>query len=161
VWLRGVIVPCPDWKNLRTATNLTTRLPTLTTTNYSQSLLNAIALEKSGFKGMRIVVGGKGMTMGMLEKKVTRLPHHNVTGKNPEPFRRMVGLGYPGIKETGYRDFLWMTCASAEEWNNLKGIMVQRLRASAGNPEEFLHAAATQTAFYECGAKFKAVQESK
>ena len=53
IWLRGVIVSVKDVEPLRTGTDLHTGLAVY---GYSDRLLEAVQVEKSGFKGMRMVI---------------------------------------------------------------------------------------------------------
>ena len=95
IWLRGVIVPAGEDVDLRWNEPLTHGQPEVMVAKYSSSLLDAIAVEKCGFKGMRVLLTG-GPELG--EK--TRFRQVNLRlgegSKRFCPFRRIQGLGYPG-----------------------------------------------------------------
>jgi hypothetical protein len=160
IWLRGVIVHAGEEVNLRWDEPLAQGQPQVTMSKYSSPLLDAIAIEKCGFKGMRVLLTG-GPELG--EK--TRFRQVNLRlGEGTKrfcPFRRIQGLGYPGRLPNGYADFLWMACESEEEWAKMKATMVQRLKWAAGNQDEVAHAAATQVVFHHCGAFLQSVKQSK
>lgn len=160
IWLRGVIVPAGEKVDLRWDEQLAQNHPEVMVAKYSSPLLDAIAVEKCGFKGMRVIVTG-GRELGHR----TRLRQVNLrlgeSSKRFCPFRRIEGLGYPGRLPNGYTDFLWMACESEEEWARMKGTMVQRLKWSAENGDELIHAAATQAVFHHCGAFVRSVQGSE
>lgn len=74
-------------------------------------------------------------------------------GKNSFiPFRRLRHSNYPKTIEGNLIDFLWMAEGDDREWSNIMIHMTSRLRYSARDPEEFIHAAATQVVFHECAA---------
>lgn len=162
VWLRGVIVPQEDELNLFQSTTNKCGHSQLKIARFSGPLLDAIALEKCGFKGMRVLVKGG---LGLEKRDFARHAHvilaEEEGKKRFTPFRKIHGLGYPGPLPAGYRDFLWMSCSDESEWEHLKGVMVRRLRWSAGDPPEFEQAAATQSVFHECGNMIGSIKNSK
>ena len=103
--------------------------------------LRVLALEKSGFKGMRLVVDrGILPNFGM---------HHRVEWKDfVKPLyvvTNLKGLTYP--RGDGYMDVLWMAAHDAEKFEMLKGIMAQRFKYSTSDPDEFTQASWTRAAF--------------
>ena len=57
-WLRGVIIPIEGDASLRMEEPLEDNLKQVRVSKYSEPLLDAISAEKSGFKGMRLLIGG-------------------------------------------------------------------------------------------------------
>ena len=157
IWLRGAIVK-HSGNFLRRTKPLISQIDQISVHEYSRSLLQAIAVEKAGFKGMRIVVAGGA---GLGEKTRRRLGslYHREYNKHFAPFRRL-SLPYPGRLKKGCSDYLWMASETEEEWDAIKTIMVRRLRWSASDPDEFAQAAATQVAFHACGALLTFVKDS-
>ena len=160
IWLRGVIVPAGEEVDLRWDEPLAQDHPEVIVAKYSSPLLNAIAVEKCGFKGMRVLVTG-GPELGERTRSRQVNLRLDESSKHFRPFRKIQGLGYPGRLPNGYTDFLWMACESEEEWAKMKGTMVQRLKWSAGNQDELVHAAATQAVFHHCGAFLRSVKLSE
>lgn len=161
-WLRGVIVPYGDNGPLRTTVPLSRRHTNVTVARISGSLLAALAIERSGFKGMRVLLtGGYGLTKSDIERFAHLRLQEDTGSRRFTPFRRIHGLGYPAPLPPGYRDFLWMSCESETDWTSMKAAMKSRLKWSADTAEEFAHAAATQAVFHECGGLHGAIKGSE
>ena len=116
-------------------------------------LLDAIAVEKSGFKGMRIVVEEKLLTPAVRD-------HFRVQAGSRAlvPFKSLTNSVYPRRIAHVYEDFLWMARSEEAEWRKLKRSMSDRLRWSAQDSEEFVQAASTQVVFNETVAIFRSLE---
>lgn len=113
---------------------------------YSESALEAVSVEKSGFKGMRLLVKAALINADVQARSKISFDTHTLI-----PFRRLSYSYYPSRVEGKYSDFLWMACESDGDWRNLMLRMTSRLRYSAPDVEELAQAAATQIVFHECG----------
>lgn len=153
LWLRGAIVPFEPAEPLRTERSLSPPYTALKYQQYAGSLLDAIAIEKSGIKGMRLIIDASVVT-----DRVCRQFRIPISTRYLIPFRRLNHSPYPPRIESGYRDVLWMASADEEDWAGLKQRMATRLRHSSHNPEELLQAAATQVVFHECNAMLHALR---
>jgi hypothetical protein len=140
-WLRGAIA---SWSNQTLAVNtVPIRAKALQVgTQYvsEDDYLAVLALEKSGFKGMRLIVdtgllanGGRHLT-----RNWSRFQH---------PLRivaRLEDCTYPA--GPNFADILWMADDEGR-FGHLSGIMAQRFKASAHDPEEFVQSAWTRATF--------------
>lgn len=144
-WLRGVIVPYDGEVTLRT--EQPAGVAGLTVTSFEPGLLDAIAVEKAGYKGMRLLIAST------LVNAALRGAHclHLADGSPLHVFKRLTNSPYPGRLSPGYDDVFWMASVD-DEWQRLQWTMGRRLRFAAKDSEEFLHAAATQLLFLEYGA---------
>lgn len=146
-WYRGCVVPHPDDSFLRSGKPLRSPLQGVSAFRYSESALESVSVEKSGFKGMRLLV-----EMELVQADVQaqlRVPFGTHTFM---PFRKLTYSHYPQRVAGSYADFLWMACCSDTEWYDLTLHMTSRLRYAASDPEELAQAAATQVVFHECAA---------
>lgn len=143
LWMRGVLEPCSENISLRSSNDVA-GLDGIEEFSYDAALLDAIAVERSGFKGMRLLLHGELVTDAL--RGEFRLP---VGAANLIPFRKLNNSQYPERISSTHQDFLWMAESSEEISSALSVKMMQRLRWSAGKPEEFVHAAATQVLFHE------------
>lgn len=153
IWLRGAIVPYPENLPLRRESPLSSRGRSISVSRYASSLLDAIAIEKSSFKGMRILVSESPSLTRKLRRAEASFRH----GEFPmtvSPFARLPNSMYPGKLVSDYFDFLWMTADTRVGWQRLRRIADIRLHHAAANPEEFAHAAATRVVFYAAKNKF-------
>jgi hypothetical protein len=114
---------------------------------YGGPLLDAIAIEKSGFKGMRLLVEHKLITPEIRAEFKQPLGHLNFI-----PLSKLKSSTYPTRLNDAFSDYLWMGSIDREDFEELRKIMALRLRLAAGEPEEFVQAAATQVVFHECAA---------
>lgn len=149
MWLRGAITDCGKECTLRTATAFNSSLTQVEVVTYSPALLDAIAVEKSGIRGMRLIIESGLVTPALISR--SRIPVSNV---DFFPFRHLNNSTYPGRLQNGYQDVLWMASAEDTEWEQYRRTMASRLRWAAQDLEEFLQAAATQVIFHECTAIF-------
>lgn len=149
-WLRGVIVR-GDGKELRSSISPLVNLPTFHRNSYSGPLLDAINVEKSGFRGMRLLVASD-LIDDSLRKR------HMVTsdGLKLAKITRLQSSYYPKRTES-FEDYLWFAPASKKQWSNYETIMATRLRLSAKLQDEFVQAAATQVVFHEVRAIFSSL----
>jgi hypothetical protein len=155
-WIRGAIMPYTNKLPLRTQVNEKVNKNNIKLFNYSGDLLNAMSAEKSGMKGMRLVVFSDIITEDV--KKAFKIP----LGKEYLfPFKKLDGCEYPGRLNVGYQDILWMMINDQNVWKSRKLMMEKRLRWSSHNAEEFSQAAATQLLFHECAAIFESVSRKK
>lgn len=152
MWLRGVIVPAGEIDKLRVEQPLED-FEQILISDYSPSLLEAISAEKSGFKGMRLLVGG-GITNSML-LKTHRL---KIFDKSICPMIRLRSPSYPSRLKEGYRDILWMASETETQWDEMKSHMQNRLRWAASNADELMHAAITHVVFNRCGIFLGAIK---
>jgi len=141
-WMRGVVVPVEEGVDLRTVTTAR-NLPGIQDFAYAGPLLDAIAVERSGFKGMRVLIDDR-----LVDR--TLKSHFEITTKTAPliPFKKLGHSGYPKSVAGGFQDFFWMA-AACDEWGVMERQMTKRLRWSAKDSEEFVHAAATQVVFHE------------
>jgi hypothetical protein len=146
-WFRGCIVPHVENEFLRSGDSLREPLQEITAFRYSESALEAVSVEKSGFKGMRLLV--KSELINQTVHAQMKIPFNTHT---LIPFRKLNYSHYPARVAGQYADFLWMACKSDSEWNVINLHMTSRLRYASRDPEELSQAAATQVVFHECGA---------
>ena len=149
LWLRGVIIPLEgpaDVQWLRTAAPLDKDLPQVAVVTYGESLLDAISLEKAGFKGMRLLLDPRLDSPGL--RNANRLSIGEFQ-RTLVPFRHMENSDY-GSRLDDFLDVLWMAEADPEVWQDRRQRMSSRMRFSARVPAEVLQAAATQVVFDEC-----------
>jgi hypothetical protein len=149
IWLRGVIVRiegAADVQWLRTQEPLSVQLPQLRRETYSGELLDALSMEKAGFKGMRLLID-PGLITTELRRK-----HRLLFGtRRFFPFKHLANSAY-GPRLDDHLDVLWMSTADDDLWRKRRARMSARMRYSAKVVEEVLQAAATQVVFDECGA---------
>lgn len=146
VWLRGVIVPSPETAAVRVDKVFVK--PNVVESVLAPALLDAIAAEKSGFCGMRLLLSGalpakgaQGRYRVMLSQTVT----FNVV-------RRLNRSAYPSrLHASRFSDILWMVSDTEEEWAKLRAIMANRMRLAFADVNELVHAGATQAVFNSCG----------
>lgn len=147
LWHRGCVVPYADGAMLRTGDPLGIGLEQVTAYRYSASALEAVSVEKSGYKGMRVLVA-----VGLVDRILQDGMRIPFGARSLIPFRKLNYSGYPKRVEGQFTDYLWMACRSEDEWFKLGLQMTSRLRYAAKDDEEFLQAAATQLVFHECAA---------
>jgi hypothetical protein len=143
MWIRGVIMPGPDGTELVTSSHLKKTLPQVEVIKYQSQVLDVIAAEKSGFRGMRLLVGG-GKGVGYNVRK--RLTPLRIGDRQLRPFLKIKTPVYPEPL-TDYHDFLWMATENDKGNDDIATHMFHRLRWAASNPEELAHAAVTQVVF--------------
>jgi hypothetical protein len=153
LWLRGAVVDASRVDALRARKRLSGAMPQVERFEYNPDLLDAIAVEKSGFKGMRLLLHAKLVTPELCD--AFRI---EVGKRVLMPFRKLDNSIYPGRLGDDYQDFLWMADADEAEWEANRLLMASRLRWSSRNQEEFVHAAATQVVFHECTAILSSLQ---
>ena len=146
IWLRGAIVPYDGASSIRIAQRLDDPLAQVRVHEYHPSLLEVVSIEKSGIKGMRLVVA-----IVESKKKTRKRLRYPVAGRAIPLVTRLHNLPYPE-RLSDFMDVFWMASETEEEWNLLNQIMDRRMRWAAKVPEEFIHAAATRVLFSECGA---------
>lgn len=146
-WFRGCIVPHADGEFLRSGDALREPVQEISAFRYSESALEAVSVEKSGFKGMRLLVKSDLVDAAVHARMKIPFNTHTLI-----PFRKLNYSHYPARVAGQFTDFLWMACQSESEWHNLTLHMTSRLRYASGDAEELAQAAATQVLFHECGA---------
>jgi hypothetical protein len=146
-WYRGCIVPHTDGIFLRASDSLREPVQKITAFRYSESALEAVSVEKSGFKGMRLVVKSNLVDANVHAQMKISFGTHTLI-----PFRKLNYSNYPSRITGNYTDFLWMACHSDSDWNDLTLHMASRLRYAARDTEELAQAAATEIVFHECAA---------
>lgn len=143
-WLRGVILPLEPAEGLRLPRALSTPLSQVHFVQYAGSLLDAIAIEKSGVKGMRLLISNDLVTPELREHfRIAVGPRFLI------PFRPLDHSSYPATIATTYQDVLWMLTHEQALWESRRQLMASRLRWSARDTEESVQAAATQVLFNE------------
>lgn len=147
-WYRGCIVPHTDGEFLRASDTLRDPVQEVKIFRYSKSALEAVSVEKSGFKGMRLLVKST-----LIDANVHTQMKISFGTRTLIPFRKLNYSYYPARVAGEYTDFLWMACPSESDWHDLTLHMTSRLRyASRDDQEELAQAAATQIVFHECAA---------
>ena len=147
LWLRGALVEAPDGSSLRTTAALNSTIGYVQRTTYSAPLLQAIAIEKCGFKGMRLVVEETLLTTATRNAFAQKLKRGPL-----KPFRRLNHSPYPNQISKGFSDLLWMLIDDGAGWEQSARQMNRMLRWASGDVEEFQQAAATQLLFNESAA---------
>lgn len=132
-----------DVESLRTTTNRDEE-GIFQVTTLAPVLLDAIAMEKSGFRGMRLLVERD------LLSRSDRFELREWLGCEPLiPVRRLSYSAYPPRMDT-YEDILWMGTCNDDEIVQWRRRMGTRMRFVARDAEEMQHAAATSVVFDEC-----------
>jgi hypothetical protein len=151
VWLRGAVVPAGETplRTERPAWGAASRVKIFT---YGQEFFDAVSVEKSGFRGMRLLVRGNIVTARL--KREMALP---IGSRWLIPFRRLRHSVYAAGSGEDLQDFLWMSTNETAEWHRLELIMSSRLRDCTQDQEEFAQAAATQVLFHEASAIYHSV----
>lgn len=147
LWLRGSLVRHDDEDFLRRESHARNPNQMISITTYSRSALDAISIEKSGFKGMRLVMRSNVVDQATREYLRIRFGRYSFV-----PVRKLQYSGYPKIQDGEFHDYLWMACKDEREWLDIEMLMNSRLRYASKDPDEFAQAAATQVVFHECGA---------
>ena len=146
-WLRGAIMPRQSENPLRRSTHFSDALQHVELVLYETDLLDAIQIEKSGIKGMRLIVDKELITPDVNRKYALHFEELNFI-----PLKRLRNSSYPGKVSNGYLDYLWMASIVPDEMTKMERLMALRLRHSSHDAEEFTQAAATQVLFHECTA---------
>jgi hypothetical protein len=152
LWMRGTVTAIQNPGPLRHSAQLAGH-GKVRVYRLDGGLLDAIAVEKSGFKGMRIVVEESLLTPAVREHF-----HVQAGSRTLVPFKSLTNSVYPRRIAHVYEDFLWMARTEEAEWRKLKRSMSDRLRWSAQDGEEFLQAASTQVVFNETAAIFRSLE---
>jgi hypothetical protein len=144
LWIRGAIVRVLEPGPLRSPEPLQPPFAHLAVHRYSAPFLDAISVERSGFKGMRILIED-----ALVSDALRGAVRIFVAERNLIPLRR---LDHSDYRVNGYQDWLWMLSPDEDTWLRRRQQMATRLRWAAKDAEEFLQAAATQVVFNECEA---------
>ena len=152
LWIRGTVTAIHNRGALRHSENLAQHSK-VRVYRLDAGLLDAIAVEKSGFKGMRIVVEEKLLTQAVRDHFGVRAGSRTLV-----PFKSLTNSVYPRRIANVYEDFLWMARSEEAEWRKLERSMSDRLRWSAQDSEEFVQAASTQVVFNETVAIFRSLE---
>lgn len=147
LWLRGCITPGDDQASVRHEARIREPLNCLSINTYSHVALEAISVEKSGYRGMRLLVQKDLITREVSSDLRLSFGTHSML-----TFTTLQYSGYPSGRTEGFSDFLWMATKDEDEWFHLNLQMMSRLRYSAPDPEELAQAAATQVVFHEVAA---------
>lgn len=146
LWMRGVLLPF-DGVELRSDSRLEKPLQSICRHRYADGLAEAIAAEKAGFRGMRLLVHTDLVSDNLRASYRLSYPAGYFI-----PFKKLVHSHYPDGISGNYEDFLWMVHSDPDEWESTKRRMASRLRWSSRHEPEFVQAAATQLVFHECSA---------
>ena len=107
---------------------------------FEEDFLRAIALEKSGFRGMRLIVD-KNLVQPVMEE--FQAHWDNFT----RPLKLITTLEEFEYPQGGpYCDVLWMI-GEERQYDVLKGIMASRFKRCTADPDEFAQAAWTRAVF--------------
>jgi hypothetical protein len=145
LWLRGAI---GRWHNqyLTVNTHAVQAKGIHIGTQYvnEDDYLAVLALEKSGFRGMRLIV----------ESAILNNHGRDFQVEWDDRFSRCLGyvshvkgLCYPADGADKYADVLWMASVDRKRYEDLKGIMAQRFKRAADDAQEFAQAAWTRALF--------------
>jgi hypothetical protein len=140
LWIRGVIAP---WSNqylpFNTKPIKAKGIQIGTQYEMEDDYLHSLALEKSGFRGMRLIVdetlieGGQATERTWSEfKRALRL------------VCRLRGNTYP--QGAPFSDILWMA-TDETRYSHFKGIMASRFKRSTADSDEFVQASWTRATF--------------
>ena len=147
LWLRGCVVPHHDNVILRKESKINAPLEALCVYTYSPSALDAISVEKSGYRGMRLIVRKELINREVMSELRIPFDNHSMV-----TFTTLRYSGYPKSSTGVFSDFLWMACKDDDEWFDLNLHMTNRLRYSASDVDEAAQATATQVVYHEVGA---------
>jgi len=151
LWIRGAIVPSGEGA-LRTERSAYGDASNVRIFTYSREFFDAVSVEKSGFRGMRLLVRG-----GLLTPAVRKAIAIPVGDRFLVPVKRLRHSTYPSGPAEDLQDFLWMASSEPADWQHAERRMSTRFRDSTKDPEEFAQAAATQVLFHEASAIFQSV----
>ena len=151
LWLRGALVPSAG-EPLRTERPAHGSGSQLRICTYSRDFFDAVAIEKSGFQGMRLLV-----RRGVISPADRRDLAMSVGNRLIVPVMRLKHSPYPPGPTNDLEDFLWMAHQEAKDWRPILRHMSRRLRWSIADSDEFAQAAATQVLFHEAMAVFQSV----
>ena len=151
LWLRGSLVPNNDNNEYRKESVLAKPFGHMRAFTYTKSALDAISIEKAGFKGMRLLVRSEAIDAETKRQLKIAFDEYSLV-----PFRTFRHIGYPKAVQGQLQDYLWMATNDEQEWHDLSLHMTSRLRHSARDQEEFAQAASTQVVFHE----YAAIQQS-
>lgn len=154
IWLRGVIIPQKADDLMRWEKSLNKPYDQVKLMLYNNDLFDAIALEKSGIKGMRLIVDKDLITEKVRKDWIIKIGEFNFI-----TLKKLRNSSYPSQLTDKYYDFLWMATGDEEQNQTLDRTMALRLRKSASSSEEFLQAAATQLLFHEYAAMLGTLQK--
>lgn len=146
-WLRGTITKLPKYAGLRSSASVPAPLRRIKVSTLAPGLLDALSVEKSGFKGMRLLIEAALISKPLLNQYAVPIGPRYLA-----PFKTLKHSYYPTRLGREYEDVFWMIRDAAEEWEQAKRTMALRLRLAARDQEEFVQAAATQVVFHECSA---------
>jgi hypothetical protein len=147
LWLRGCIVAGDGDTAVRRETRIHEPLGQLSVYTYTAAALEAISVEKSGYKGMRLIV-----QKDLISRDVSSDLRLSFGTHSMLTFTTLRYSAYPTGREGEFSDFLWMAAKDDEEWFRLNLQMMSRLRYASRDTEEAAQAAATQVAFHEVAA---------
>ena len=154
IWLRGVIIPQKGQDLMRWEKSLNKPYDHVKLFLYNDDLFDAIALEKSGIKGMRLLVDNELISEEIRKEWIIKVGQFNFI-----TLKKLRNSSYPTQLNNKYSDFLWMANPNEVDNLELERIMALRLRKAANSSEEFFQAAATQLLFYEYSAMLGTLQK--
>lgn len=147
LWLRGAIVQYSSAEPLRRERAVSAPLEQVSLYLYAPPFFDAMSVEKSGFRGMRLLIDSE-----LVTRTVSSAFRVAVGERSFIPLRRLNHSQYPGRIADKHHDVLWMHSSIPAEWEARRRLMSNRLRWSGKDAEEFVQAAATQLVFSECNA---------
>lgn len=152
MWFRGAVVPAGNGE-LRTERQASGSMAGVRIVKYAREFFEAVSIEKSGFKGMRLLV-----SRDIIDADLKGGMRLTWRGSFLVPFKRMKFSCYPKGPADHLQDYLWMIDSLEQPlWIDRVRQMSVRLRSAAADPEEFVQAAATQVLFHEADALVRSV----
>lgn len=149
MWIRGVIAPCIDAELIEERVlegwpRISSRIPT-------RSALEATIAEKSGFRGMRLLVEAT-----LLDDGVRSAWRVEVDGVGVERFLSLTNIG-DSDRVRSYEEVLWML----DGWPERRTRMERRLRLAGRDQSEFAQASATALTFARCDLRVQKAGRSR
>lgn len=140
LWLRGAIAPWANQHEIASTSQfLARKTPVGTQYILEDAYLDVTALEKSGFKGMRLVINPN---LVPNRAKV----HCRKWGEFKRPLHTVCRLEKFSYPADNLADVLWMA-DDEKKFEQLKAIMDQRFKRASADPEEFVQASWTRAVF--------------
>jgi hypothetical protein len=153
-WIRGVVIPADGVASVDSLRTTVDRAhERLHVSTLSPVLLDAIAMEKSGFRGMRLLADGS-----LLSKSDRYQIRDHLDCSPLVPVRRLKYSTYPE-RMGEFEDILWMGSCDEERMVRRRRRMASRMRWAARDADEILQAAATQVVFDECAELLRSARD--
>lgn len=148
LYLRGLITRIEPTTQLRQMLSTTTR-PKIRRAKYAGGLLDGVFLEKSGYKGMRLIIDRELASNDVRNKAEVTYRNLFIDTTSPAgqlPIAAAIGAPYP--KGRRMADVFW-PLSNKREFGRLRQRLDRRLKDLAGGREEKEHATGTASLFAE------------